>query len=94
MNTAAALAKPPVIEKIALIETLWASISESEIPVEPAHVEEARLRLDELKANPPRVCPAANCVRGSVDRLWLAAFRPPRRLTAEFQRSNVATCPL
>ena len=52
MNTAAELVKLPVIEKIALIETLWASIPESEIPVELAHVVEARRRLDELKANP------------------------------------------
>ncbi len=52
MTSTAELVKLPVAERLALIDELLASISENEISIEPAQVEEARGRWQELKANP------------------------------------------
>ncbi|MBI4625468.1 MAG: addiction module protein [Verrucomicrobia bacterium] len=52
MPSTAELVKLPVAERIALIDELWASIGEEDLPVEPAQVNEARTRWQELKANP------------------------------------------
>ena len=52
MPNTAELVKLPVAERIALIDVLWASIREADLPVEPAQMNEARARWLELKANP------------------------------------------
>jgi putative addiction module component (TIGR02574 family) len=52
MPNTAELVKLPVAERLALIDELWASISETDLSIEPAQVEEAQGRWKELKANP------------------------------------------
>jgi len=52
MPDTAELVKLPVSERIALIDELWASIREEDLPIEPAQLNEARARWQELKANP------------------------------------------
>ena len=52
MSHAAELVKLPVAERLALIDELWASISENEISIEPTQVNEAQARWQELKADP------------------------------------------
>lgn len=52
MPSAADLVKLPVAERLALIDELWASISAADLPAEPAQVQEAQARWQELKGNP------------------------------------------
>jgi putative addiction module component (TIGR02574 family) len=52
MRNTAELIRLPVAERIALIDELWASIRVEDLPVEPAQLNEARARWQELKANP------------------------------------------
>ncbi|MEO7411781.1 MAG: addiction module protein [Opitutaceae bacterium] len=52
MSHVAELVKLPVAERLALIDELWASISEKEISIEPAQVSEVQARWHELKADP------------------------------------------
>ncbi len=52
MPTAAELVKLPVAERLALIDTLWASLSETDVAASQAQLDAAQSRLRELKANP------------------------------------------
>ena len=52
MPKVAELTKLPVPERLALIDELWASISEADLPLESALVQEAQARWQELKADP------------------------------------------
>jgi putative addiction module component (TIGR02574 family) len=52
MTKLAELKKLPISKKLEIIDELWASIPEKDIPIEPGQVAEARKRLEELKANP------------------------------------------
>ncbi len=52
MPNTAELVKMPVADRLALIDELLASISEEEISLDAAQVNEARARWGELKANP------------------------------------------
>jgi putative addiction module component (TIGR02574 family) len=52
MTSTADLVKLPIADRLALIDELWASISEQEVVLEPGQVNEARARWAELKANP------------------------------------------
>ena len=52
MTSTSELVKLPIAERLALIDQLWASISEEEISIEPVQVNEAQARWRELKANP------------------------------------------
>ena len=52
MPNTAELVKLPVADRIALIDELWASIRDEDLPVDPAQLNEAKGRWQELKANP------------------------------------------
>ncbi len=52
MPTAAELVKLPVAERLALIDRLWASLSETDVAASQAQLDAAQSRLRELKANP------------------------------------------
>lgn len=52
MPSVAELKKLPVSERLALIDELWDSISESELSVAAAQIQEAQARWEELKADP------------------------------------------
>ena len=54
MPSTAELVKLPVAERLALVDELLASISEQDIALEPTQVNGARVRWEELKANPAR----------------------------------------
>jgi putative addiction module component (TIGR02574 family) len=51
MSRTAELVKLPIAERLALIDELWASISEHDLAVGTAQVEEAQARWSELKGN-------------------------------------------
>lgn len=52
MPDTAELAKLPVARRLALIDELLSSIPEAEIDAEPTQIEDARIRLRELRVNP------------------------------------------
>ena len=52
MGHAAELVKLPIAERLALIDEIWASISDADVMIEPLQVNEAQARWHELKANP------------------------------------------
>jgi hypothetical protein len=52
MPNTAKLIKLPIAERLDLIDELWASIPVADLPIEPAPMTEARVRLQELKTNP------------------------------------------
>lgn len=52
MTSTAELVRLPVEERLALIDELWASIPATAVPVDDKHLDEAKARLAELKANP------------------------------------------
>ena len=48
----AELVKLPVAERLALIDELWASITDDDLQIDAAQANEARARWQELKSNP------------------------------------------
>jgi putative addiction module component (TIGR02574 family) len=52
MTSTAELVKLPVADRLALIDELLASISEQDISVDPAQLNEAQARWQELKRDP------------------------------------------
>ena len=52
MPSTAEFVKLPVAERLALVDELLASIFERDIALEPAQVDEVRMRWEELKAQP------------------------------------------
>ena len=52
MPNVANLVKLPIADRIALIDELWASIRDEDLPVEPAQLHEARVRWQQLRTNP------------------------------------------